>query len=164
MTTSAQKAFCVQNFSKFQSVTKVQRAFSTQYKTKAPTSQSIRRWCKQFGDTGSVQKGKLTGRPCVNNDTVNLIKQAFENNPVMSTNHASRQLGIPQSTIWKILRKTLKMKPFMFSVHQELKPDDKLARLNFCLSLQEKMAQNDDITSRLIFSDEACFHISGKVN
>ena len=52
----------------------------------------------------------------------------------------------------------------MLSVHQELKPDDKLARLNFCLSLQEKMAQNDDITSRLIFSDKACFHIGGKVN
>ena len=112
-----------------------------------------------------VQKGKSTGRPRVNNDTVNQIKHAFENNPVMSTNHASRQLGIPQSTIWKVLRKTLKMKSYyVYSVHQELKPEDKLARLNFCLSLQEKIAQNDDINGRLVFSDEACFHISGKVN
>ena len=52
----------------------------------------------------------------------------------------------------------------MFSIHQELKSEDKLSRLNFCLLLQEKKAQNDGITDRLVFNDEDCFHISGKVN
>ena len=43
----------------------------------------------------------------------------------------------------------------MFSVHQELKPEEKIARLNF------RSKGNDDITGRLIFSDEACYNLCG---
>ena len=33
----------------------------------------------------------------------------------------------------------------MFSVEQELKPEDKLARLDFCMSLKKQIAQNDGL-------------------
>lgn len=156
--------FCVQHFLRHQSVTVVRRAFRSRFGVKAPHYHSIMRWCKQFENTGSIHKGKPTGRPRTPNDSVDRVRQAFENTPIMSTNQASRQLAISQSTVWRILTKILQMRPYKFALHQKLKPEDKIARLNFCLSIQEKIAQNEEFASRLVFSDESCFHLSGKVN
>jgi len=46
---------------------------------------------------------------------------------------------------------------------QALTPADKVKRHDFCEEMQLKMEETDFI-ERHIFSDEATFHISGKVN
>ena len=46
---------------------------------------------------------------------------------------------------------------------QALTPADKVKRRDFCEEMQLKMEENDFV-ERLIFCDEATFHISGKVN
>jgi hypothetical protein len=51
---------------------------------------------------------------------------------------------MPQPTIWKILRKRLKVKPYRQQLLQKLKATDKISRRTFC--------------------SECTFHLSGKVN
>jgi hypothetical protein len=47
---------------------------------------------------------------------------------------------------------------------QEIKPADKPQRQNFAIDILERINQNQDFLSRVMFSDEATFHLSGKVN
>jgi hypothetical protein len=47
---------------------------------------------------------------------------------------------------------------------QQLKPTDKLNLYGICSEFLEKVDNNDTITSRLIFSDGATFHLLKRVN
>jgi len=75
----------------------------------------------------------------------------------MSTNRTSRALEISsQTTVWRVLRRRLIMKPYRLRLLQTLKPNDKLKRLNFTNFIQEAM-QDENVATRLVFSDEANF-------
>ncbi|XP_033607207.1 uncharacterized protein LOC117282272 [Cryptotermes secundus] len=62
----------------------------------------------------------------------------------------------------KVLRKRLCFKPYKMLLVQALTPTDKVKTCDFCEEMQLKMEENRFV-GRLI-SDEATFHISGKVN
>ena len=66
--TVVEKAFCVLELAKTNSVTPVQRHF----RRPPPTSQSIYDWNKKFQETGCLCKGKSSGRPPVSDETVEL--------------------------------------------------------------------------------------------
>ena len=63
MATREQKAFCVLQFAKIESVIRVQRAFRIKFHCNPPSDNNIRRWYHQFEDTGCLCKGKSSGRP-----------------------------------------------------------------------------------------------------
>ncbi|GFS76800.1 DUF4817 domain-containing protein [Trichonephila clavipes] len=69
---------------------------------------------------------------------------------------------LPQSTLWTVLRKKLHFKPYKLKTVQALNHSDELQHLNYCLYMDEAM-QNHFFNHHL-FSDEATFHLSGKVN
>ena len=77
---------------------------------------------------------------------------------------ASRELKVPQSTVNKILRKRLQLHPYRLQLVQKLHPEDKETRHAFCRNLQVLMENDDDLLAKTIFSDEANFNLSGKVN
>ena len=52
-------------------------------------------------------KGKSSGRPRVSEENVRRIQESFECSPRKSTRRASRELGIPQSTVWSVLWRRL---------------------------------------------------------
>ena len=66
-------------------------------------------------------------------------------------------------TVWKVLRKRLYFKPYKMRLVQAFTPADKVKRRDFYEVMQLKMEENNFV-ERLIFCDEATFHISGKVN
>ncbi|KAG8223646.1 hypothetical protein J437_LFUL001753 [Ladona fulva] len=45
---------------------------------------------------------------------------------------------------------------------QKLKPSDKVKWLDFCSKILEQLAVNDTFLDKLVFSDEATFHLSGQ--
>lgn len=163
MATGAEKAYVVLEFHSYQSVTAVQRQFRTKFNKDPPTAKSIRRWYAQFTASGCLCKGKSTGRPKVCEETVERVRESFARSPQKSTNRASRELNIPQPTVWKILRKRLKLKPYRLQLLQALTPNDKVRRCEFSTQLQDLMEQ-DGFSEKLIFSDEATFFVSGSVN
>jgi hypothetical protein len=70
---------------------------------------------------------------------------------------------MPQQTVWKILRKRLRMIPYKLQLVQALSCDDKKVYYSFCMSMQQ-WNKEDDFFNRLIFGDESTFHLSCKVN
>ncbi|KAL4104006.1 hypothetical protein QTP88_019319 [Uroleucon formosanum] len=69
--------------------------------------------------------------------------------------------------MWKELERVFNAvrvsQPTVLQLLQALKPNDKLKRLEFSIFMQEAM-QDENFASRLVFSNEASFHLSGKVN
>ncbi|PNF28323.1 hypothetical protein B7P43_G03472, partial [Cryptotermes secundus] len=117
----------------------------------------------QFKDTGCLCKRSSTGRPNVPDETVERVRESFVRSPQKSTVRASRELGLPQQIVWKILRRRLHFKPHRLQLLQQLKPEDYGRHLEFCVTMQQAL-EDEDFASKLIFSDEATFRLSGKVN
>ena len=61
--TGAEKAFCVLQFAKCESIVMVQRRFWTQYHKDPPIEKPIHTWYNNFEQTGSLSAGKRTDRP-----------------------------------------------------------------------------------------------------
>jgi len=79
MATLKQKAFCVLQFAKRESVVSVQRAFRRQFNSDSPSPNSTRSWYQQFQATGCLCKGKSAGRPRVSEESMERVRQSFFN-------------------------------------------------------------------------------------
>ena len=108
MVTREQKAFCVLQFAKTESVIRVQRAFHCN-----PLSDNnIRRWYHHFEDTGCLCKGKSSRQPSIIEEHVERVSDAFACSPNKSDRRASRELAIPVMSVWRILRRRLQLRPY----------------------------------------------------
>ena len=148
------KIFCVLEFIKTESATAVQRAFRLRLNIQPSTRKSICRWKHQFEQIGCLYKGKCSGRPRVSEENVRRIQESFERSPRKSTRRASGELGIPQPTVWRVLRCRLLFKPYRLQLVQALRPNDKRKRVEFCDRMLQNM-EDDTFLPRLIFGDEA---------
>ena len=175
MASAQQKAFCVLEFAKTKSVITVQRAFRVKFNCDAPSSKNIRRWSKQFEESGCLCKGKSPGRPRTSEENVERVRAAFSRSPRQSTRRVSRALGISQPTVWRVLgisqptvwrvlKKRLHFKPYKLQLVQALNDNDYQRRMEFCNEMLQMMEDNENFSSLLIFSDEATFHLNGKIN
>jgi len=63
-------------------------------------------------ETGCLCKGKSPGRPRVSDDSIERVREAFQRNPRKSAARASKELDMPNITVWKVLRKRLCFKPY----------------------------------------------------
>jgi hypothetical protein len=92
----------------------------------------IRRVVNRFVATGSVEKGKSVGRPPVNEEIVEDLRQRIEQSPKTSLRKLSLQADVPLSTCQKIVRKNLNLYPYKITTLQELRPRDSERRLEYC--------------------------------
>ena len=127
MATREQKAFCVLQFAKTESVNRVQHAFRIKFHCNSP-SVNIRRWYHQIEDTRCLCKGKNSGRPSMIEERVERVSDAFARSPKKSVRRASRELAIPVMFVWRILRRRLELRPYRLQLLQALKPTDYGAR------------------------------------
>ncbi|KYM81653.1 Major facilitator superfamily domain-containing protein 6, partial [Atta colombica] len=74
-----------------------------------------------------------------------------------STRHRSQNLNISRTSLRRILNKDLGMKPYKVQLVQELKPHDHPIRFRFA-------EEDEHFYRKIIFSDEAHFHLGGYVN
>ena len=164
MTTPQEKAQCVSWFIETKSDIQTQRNFTIKYAKQAPARQSIRNWHKQFMETGTLLHKPRSGRPTISEEGIERIRQSFSRSPTKSIRTASVQLQVPRSTIHKVLHKNLKLHAYKIQLLQELKPDDKAKRKEFAVNILGKMEEDDHFLNRICFSDEATFHVPGKLN
>jgi len=127
------KAFCVFEFAKTESIVTVQRRFRTMYRTEPPTDK-IREWYIKFQQSGFLCAAKRRGRPGPSDETVERVRETFVRSPQKSTNRASWELQMSQSSVWRILRKRLRVKGYRLQLLQALNPQDHSLRLRFCHS------------------------------
>ena len=127
MLTIQQKAQCVLWYNELKSPTAVQRKFRNEFGQDPPHTNSIKRWFKNFMETGSILDRKRSGRPSIDEEPVDAVHVAFHRSPRKSIRVASNELDIPRSTVHKVLHKRLRLHAYKLQIVQALKPDDRLA-------------------------------------
>lgn len=164
MASMSEKAQCVLWFHERKQPSYVQRQFRNKYKRTPPCVNTIKSWYRKFQETGSVADRKRSGRPRMDVDSIDAVRDLFDENPRISSRQAATYLDMPQSSVMKILHKELHLRPYKIQRVQALMPDDRPRRVEFANLIHEKILEDSEFLNRIMFSDEATFHVSGKVN
>ena len=134
-----------------------------------PDRSTISRINKLFDETGSVQKRNL--KICTRKSTIStaenlaLVREEVLKSPDVSKSHRhlSSTLNISTGSVYRILKK-LKLKPYIPRLVQALNEDDADRRLEFCEVWNGMLQRDHHFPHRILWSDEAKFHLSGAVN
>ncbi len=147
---------------------RVQRAFQEEFGKDPPQRRTISRVYHKWVKTGSVQnniRGVSGRRRSVRTmDMIHQIELAVTRNPGQSTTRLARQFGISQTTVQKICARDLGFHPYHIQYVQKLRLVDQLNRVDACRTFVALTAIDPDFSKKIIFSDEAIFHINGQVN
>ena len=79
-----------------------------------------------------LEQRKSPERPRATEEQVERIHDAFENSRRKSTHRANCQLEIPCTTIWRVLKRRLHMKPYKLRFVQALTNDNREMQITFC--------------------------------
>ena len=101
--------------------------------------------------------------PSSSTETIKRVQNIFQGSPRKSIRRASCEIQTSSTTVWRVVRKQLHMILYKLHLLQHLKDTDKPAHEDFCTQMQA-MLEEDGFDDFLVFSDEATFHLTGKVN
>ncbi|GFX88480.1 uncharacterized protein TNCV_2279481 [Trichonephila clavipes] len=132
--------------------------------------QALKRMIAEFEKTGhlGVQPGR--GRKSTSSDVVEdvataIVDQSMDNIIGCSSVRAvSRHLGVLYSTVWNVLRKVEHFFPYKIRHNQQLMANDREKRLTFALTFLARVKVDASWPWKILWSDEAHFHLSGTVN
>ena len=141
----------------------VVRAFMRKFSKKSPTAKQIWEWKKKFEDEGCLCRAKGSGQPATAEGKVEHIRQTLLRSPKKSIRRTSVETLMPLTTVWRVVKQSLVMKPYKLQVVQAITAADKPKRKQCSVDMQEKLKE-DEFNERFVFSDEATFHTNGKVN
>jgi transposase len=125
MATVQERTMCVIWFFETKSNIKAQHHYRTQHGKDPPSDKAIRRWLKQFQETGSVVHRNGAGRPSSSQEDVGRILEAFTRSPQKSPRRVSLQLGIPQTTVWRVVYNRLQLSAYKMQTVQASNRDEK---------------------------------------
>ena len=137
MLTIQQKAQCVLWYNELKSPTAVQRKFRNEFGQDPPYTNSIKRWFKNFMETGSILDRKRSGRPSIDEETVDAVRVAFHRSPRKSIRVASNELAITRSTVHKVLYKRLRLHAYKLQIVHLFKLLSRIIALAEQLSLKK---------------------------
>ena len=164
MTTAQEKAQCVSWFIETKSDVQTQRNYRSKYGRDPPSRPSIRLWHKKFMETGRVFDARRSGRPRTSEENIKHIRQAFQCSPMKFIRTAARQLDVPHATVHKVLHKNLRLFAYKVQMLQTLQPNNMPRRKEFAVNMLQRISEDEAFLKRVCFSDEATFHVSGKLN
>ena len=141
------------------SLTQVRRDFIVHFgktdRKKVPNRRAFARLVKRFDTTGGVTASSKEPTPWVRTpENIKKVADYFEEDYRRSIRQGMRALDLPFKTIWTILRKDLRWKPFRFKRVQKLSPANKEARVDFATWV---LAREEGWERKVIFSDEKFF-------
>ncbi|CAF1523416.1 unnamed protein product [Didymodactylos carnosus] len=131
-----------------------------------PVESTIRRLVNKFESSGTVTDTKVPVRQRNARSEANIaaVNESVRENPNLSIPRRSQELGISQTSTWRILRKDLGLHPYKIQLTQELKPNDHSLRRRFADWALEQLEVDANFGKKIIFSDEAHFWLNGFVN
>ena len=132
----------------------------------APTARAIRKLMHKVRETGMLVDARRVPytRPVRTAEAIAAVTESVRQNPGTSTRRRSQQVGIPRTTLRRILHKDLGMFAYKIQLVQELKPNDLPQRLRFAEWALNELNDDPNFARKIIFSDEAHFHLGGYVN
>lgn len=132
----------------------------------APCRTAIQKLVEKFELLGQVSdvKNKTRARRSRTAENIAAVAESVEENPGLSIPRRSLELGIPQTSLHRILHKDLGLKAYKLQLTQELKPSDHQQRRVFADWVVEMHENDPEFHRKIILSDEAHFHLGGFVN
>ena len=126
----------------------------------------ILRVVEKLKNTFTLLNKKPPGRnrTVITDKNIQRVKRQLDISPRRSIRSLSRQLKISTGTTWKILRKELAKYPFKIQLKQTQTPQNKVDRVDFANKIADLMEKDDNFLQNTLFTDEANFHLSGRVN
>ena len=115
-------------------------------------------------ETGTVFDTRRNGRPRTSDENIERVRQAFQRSPMKSIRTTARQSELPRSAVHKVLHKNLRLYAYKVQMLQVLQPNDMPRRKEFAMNMQQRISEDEAFLKRVCFSDEATFHVSGKLN
>jgi len=103
-------------------------------------------------------------RACPVRSTENIAAVAQSVLEQLSTSTRSQNLNISRTSLRRIVNKDLGMKPYKIQLVQELKLHDHPMRFRFAQWAEQRLVEDEHFYRKIIFSDEAHFHLGGYVN
>ena len=91
------------------------------------------------------------------------VSMTFLNSQKNSTRRAARELSLPRTSLRRLMRK-LNLKPYRPRLLHGLLEDHPDRLLQFCEIMRNQISNEGDILDKIIWSDEACFKLSGQEN
>jgi hypothetical protein len=113
----------------------------------SPVLKSIKNWCAKFRESFLCTTPRPR-RPVPSYKTVNRIREAYQRSFCKSTTSAILELRVAQSTVWRILSKRQKCKPYRLQMHHALSEIDKDVRLLYIIHSVYHLALCIDIFQR----------------
>ena len=149
------------------SVTRTLRALRDVYgRNDRPNKATIERLMARFKETGSVgdRPVPVRRRTARSNENIAAVAESVREDNRMSIPRRSQEVGLSQTSTWRILRKDLGLHPYKIQLTQELKPQDHGSRRTFADWVLEQLETDPHFGEKIIFSDEAHFWLNGYVN
>ena len=145
------------------SVKKVHRALLPFYgQFNRPTEAAIRAIVTKFRTKFTLLGIKPPTRLWTEENTI-VVSGSDNDDHQFSIRRRSQQLGLSESTMWKILQKDLGVKPFKIQQVQELKPNHLPQRRILGEWALGKLAEYPLFYRKIVFSDAAHFWLNGYV-
>ena len=115
-------------------------------------------------ETGTVFDERRNGRTRTSEENIERVRQAFQRSPMKSIRTAARQLDLPRATVHKVLHKNLRLFAYKVQMLQRLQPNDMPRRKKFAVNMLQRISEDEVFLKRVCFSDEATFHVLGKLS
>ena len=96
-------------------------------------------------------------------ENIQRVVDAIEHQPETSQRRLSAQFNLSISTINRILHES-GFHPYRLRHRHCLNDEDFESRVDFAIEILQLLDQDTDILKRIVFSDEANFHVNGNVN
>ena len=97
----------------------------------------------KFESTGSVndRPTPVRRRNARSAENIAAIRESVQENPRQSIPRRTQELGLSQTTTWRILRRDLGLHPYKIQLTQELKVNDHIQQRVFTKLALEQLAQ-----------------------
>lgn len=165
--TNQQRFFIAAWYECFQSVVTVKRKFREKFgkNAKLPVHNTIKAIHTKLSKSGEPDDRPRMGRPISSrsDENISVVSAHITAHPETSQRRTSISLGMSKTTIQRILRQDLQLRPYKIRVLHELSEEDFADRLTFCEDMLQRLYDDGTLLERIVFSDEAHFHLSGQV-
>jgi AraC-like DNA-binding protein len=106
----------------------------------------------------------LVGRPHCAHRNIAQVLASVDSNPTRPASKQAQVLGMSDSSVRRILRSDLNLRPYKLQVVYALRDRDKEVRLQFCRHFRGILTENPDLPNNLMMSNEELFHVHCRVS
>jgi DNA-binding Lrp family transcriptional regulator len=160
MLTTEQKTFAVSSYMETKSFASTAEQFLEKYGVNL-SSATFYRCYQKFTASGNVNQRKPgSGRPMITDEKRTEINNLVTANPSISLRRLSQATGVSRPSCQRILRKSLKLKPYKIFTSHKISGEDPAKRLAFCQWYLNNVPEDTPI----FYTDEAYVELESSPN